>query len=111
MIKTLDEPHVPLETPAARVARLERLFASVFGTLEEMLMSFDKPEAESARKFNLKLSEVQSLHVSINKAHEVFLEKFADTSVDDGINYDTIRDDIGGQLDRIRGALDADRVS
>ena len=31
--------------------------------------------------------------------------------VDDGINYDTIRDDIGGQLDRIRAALDADRVS
>ena len=46
MIKTLDEPHVPLETPAARVARLERLFASVFGTLEEMLMSFDKPECQ-----------------------------------------------------------------
>lgn len=107
MTKPSDEPHVPLEAPAARVARLERLFASVFSTLEEMLMSFDKPEAESARKFNLKLSEVQSLHVSINKAHEVFLEKFADPAVDDGINYDDIRDNIGGQLDRIRAALDA----
>lgn len=106
-----EDSQVPLETPAERVARLERLFASVFSTLEEMLMSFDKPEAEGARKFNLKLSEVQSLHVSINKAHEVFLEKFADPSVDDGINYDDIRDDIGGQLDRIRTALDADRVS
>lgn len=107
MKKTPDDyPITDLSAPE-RVARLDRLFTSISNKLDEMMVQFGTSKGGPPKDFNIKLSELQSVHASLNKAYEVFHEKFAGTSPDDNTNFDAIRDDIGRKLDRIRAALDA----
>ena len=99
-------PKTDLSAPE-RVARLDRLFTSISNKLDEMMMQFGTSKGGPPKDFNIKLSELQSAHVSLNKAYEVFHEKFAGTAPGDTADFDAIRDDIGRKLDRIRAALDA----
>tara|TARA_R110002051_G_scaffold14460_3_gene46821 strand:- start:11066 stop:11356 length:291 start_codon:yes stop_codon:yes gene_type:complete len=92
---------------ADRVVRIDRLFTSICDTLDEMMAQFGTSKGCPPKDFNFKLSELQSAHVSLNKAQEVFYEKFAGATLEDNTNFDDIRDDIGRKLDRIRAALDA----
>ena len=105
MKKLTQHPILDEQAALKRIAILEDQFRGVSDVLSELTANLDRPDSHPPKAVMAKLMELQSIHFTIIKAHEVFNEKFRTTAVDDGVDYNKIRTDVGRQLDRIRAAL------
>ena len=105
------------DADAMDVAARERVtdIAKLFAEIRECIVVW-RAEARAATKTEMqtifsKLGELQSMHVRLLHAEEAFNEKFNRSADADTVDYDTIRHDLGCALDRIRAALDAEKLS
>jgi hypothetical protein len=103
-----DQGRDALDDAAARVAEIAELYLSVRNLLRQMIAEIETATATLPKAIVTKLSDLQSAHLKVLAAEEAFHAQQQASQPDAAIDYDALRDDIGGQLDRIRAALDAD---
>ena len=99
------------EDEATRAAVLARLFHGMSVSLDLMMTELETSKDVSPKPILSKIIELQSVNFAVLKAQEAFLEKShynEDTPEND---WEKIRSDIGGKLDRIRDAIAAENVS
>ena len=111
MTKSKHHPAADEDAAAQRVAVIEEQFRATSALLQVLMAQLGTPDSRTPKTILTKLNELQSLHTTIIHAQEVFYEKFRKADPEAGINYDEIRRDLGGQLDRIRAAIKAKGIS
>ena len=98
--------------PAAdRLAEIKRLSERIRRTLSDMADALDQKTGPTPKDVLTKLNELHAVHLKVLTAEDAFHAKLGKTSDDDAIDFEAIRTDIGGQLDRIRDSLVASGVS
>lgn len=96
---------------AARVAEISRLFESIRQVLDHMIQAIGTPDGQTPKAVVSKLNELQSVHLKVLAAEEAFHDN-QDTSEDENIiDFDAVRAEIGRQLDRLRTAIETEKVS
>ena len=103
-----DQGQDALDTASARVAEIAELYVSVRSLLRQMIAEIETATTTPPKAIVSKLSDLQAAHLKVLAAEEAFYAQQQANEPDATIDYDALRDDIGGQLDRIRAALDAD---
>ena len=93
-----------------RVEDIAALFESIKDVLVVAVAEFGKPSATAPKAVISKLMELQSAHLAVLKAEEAFYDKIQSNGNADDIDFDAIRSDIGGQIDRIRATIDAAKI-
>ena len=78
----------------------------ILGNVDRRYWPHKLPKPSCPSLWSLRLS-----HTTALKAQEAFYEKYKDTRVQDGVDYDEIRDDIWRHLDCIRAAIQSKGIS
>lgn len=91
-----------------RVAEIADLFRRTRTTLDHMIGTVGTPNAQTPKAIVTKLNELQSVHLKVLDAEEAFYAKQEESSSGTEIDFDAVRAEIGGQLDRIRKAIAAE---
>ncbi len=94
-----------------RIAVIEDQFQAIADVLNVLMADIGKVNGQTPKAIVSKLMELQTVHLAVIKAQEAFHEKFKEADVKDGVDYDDIRREIGGQIDRIRATLEAKGIS
>ena len=102
-----DQGRDALDDAAARVAETAELYHSIRNLLRQMIAEIETATAIPPQAILSKLSDLQAAHLKVLAAEEAFYALQQANEPDTTIDYNALRDDIGGQLDRIRAALDA----
>ncbi|WP_296424128.1 hypothetical protein [Yoonia sp.] len=100
-----------LQNATARVAEISRLFESIRQVLDQMIRVIGTPDGRTPKAIITKLNELQSAHLKVLAAEEVFHAQHGQSASSEDIDVDAIRADIGGQLDRLRAAITAEGLS
>jgi hypothetical protein len=96
---------------AARLARIDHLSGRISDTLEMMIDAWDTTAGTIPKPILDKLNLLHAAHLKVIAAEDAFHDKFGQDPDADAIDYDTIRSELGGRLDRIRAALLAEGIS
>lgn len=94
-----------------RVAEISELFANMRAIMARWLKDAGPVADATSKQMMTKISELQSAHLLVIRAEEVFHEKFGQGDIADGVDYEAARRDIGRELDRLRAAFEAGYVS
>jgi hypothetical protein len=105
-----DEGQETFEDTPLQTAELKRIFASVHAVLERMLRAAPTIDADTPQTLIAKLSELQSAHQQIVAAEEALHAQYGPIARSDDLDLTAIRAEIGGQLDRLRAAIMADKL-
>jgi len=98
--------------PKHRVQELKLLFRSITSGISQQVQFLKgKLTTEDAADLKAEIAKLESTHLTLAKAEEAFHEKTKDADIDDGPDYEAIRDKIGSALDRIRSNTDPESVS
>lgn len=108
---TTEPSHDPIGEARARISEMTRLFEEIRLWLDRCIALEGPVTKMSAQKMLTKLGELQTAHLMVMRAEEVFHDKFKQDTAGPGIDYDAVRRDLGRALDRIRAANDADGLS
>lgn len=111
MKKSQDYPPSDDQAARKRIAVLEAQFYKSSETLSTLIAGIGRTNGHTPKAVMSKLMELETVHTTALKAQEVFYEKYKDATVQDGVDYVEIRDDIGRHLDRIRAAIQPEGVS
>ncbi len=100
------EDFAAVERAAARerIDQISTLFAEMTTLLAQSMASEGEVTKATSQKMLAKLGELQTAHLMVLKAEEVFHDKFDQETAGAGVDYDIIRHEIGCALDRIRAA-------
>lgn len=96
---------------ADRLAEITRLSEGIRRTLSQMAEALDEKAGVSPKDVLNKLNELHAVHLKVLAAEDAFHAKLGKTADHDAIDFDAIRAEIGGQLDRIRASLVASGIS
>jgi hypothetical protein len=109
---THEDDDQPSREDAARlrITEIAALFAEMRATLVKWLRDAGPAADATPKQMMTKISELQTAHLLVARAEEVFHDKFGTGEVANGIDYDVARDDIGRELDRLRAAVEAKLV-
>ncbi|WP_411889857.1 hypothetical protein [Yoonia sp. SDW83-1] len=94
-----------------RLTEVSRLFASIHGALDQAIGTFEASGGENSQAVIAKLNELEAAHrrvVAIEEAIHAYQGK--PVGVDD-TDFEAVRAEIGGQLDRLRAAIAAEKLS
>lgn len=95
----------------ARVAEITRLFVSIRGVLDHMIGTLGTPDGDTPKTVVTKLNELHTAHLRVLAAEEAFHDQKARPGGIDAIDFDSIRAEIGSQLDRLREGMAAEGLS
>ena len=95
---------------SARHAEISRLFQSIRQILDLMIQTMGAPDGHTPKAVIAKLNELQAAHLKVLAAEEAFHAQQGDIEDSAAIDFDAIRFEIGGQLDRLRQAIMADKL-
>jgi hypothetical protein len=98
-------------TAADRLAEITHLSEGIRRTLSEMADALDQRPGATPKDVLNKLNELHAVHLKVLAAEDAFHAKLGKTADHDAIDFDAIRAEIGGQLDRIRASLVASGIS
>jgi hypothetical protein len=105
-MKTPDDPQSPHEDSARlRISQIADLFEEMRTLLARWLDEAGPAADASNKQMMNKINELQTTHMMVLRAEEVFHDKYGSTDIATGIDYDDARDTIGRELDRLRAAL------
>lgn len=102
----LDETRARVER---RAQELQRLYVDMQDLVREQMEKQRAMDKAELKEVNVKLSEMQSLQLSLLRAEETLYDKLRFKTESQRIDYDAIRREIGRALDRLRGADAATR--
>lgn len=111
MTQNDDEKQSRENAARQRVAEISTLFAEMRSVMSRWLKDAGPAADASTKQMMTKISELQSAHLLVIRAEEAFHDKFGNGEIEDGIDYETARHDIGRELDRLRAALEAKYLS
>jgi hypothetical protein len=94
-----------------RVSQIADLFAEMRTIVGRWLHEAGPASEATSKQMMSKISELQTTHMMVLRAEEVFHEKYGSPDTDTGIDYDDARDTIGRELDRLRAALGSAELS
>jgi hypothetical protein len=99
-----------LATAAERLVEVDAVSQYIRDRLREMADDLKKVTYGNLNEINKQLDLLHASHLRVVIAEDKFHDKLGTDPDADAIDYDTIRDDIGRQLDRLRDALIANGV-
>ncbi len=111
MMKIPPNPLLGAGAAADRLAEIKQLSERIRRTLSDMADALDQKTGPTPKDVLTKLNELHAVHLKVLTAEDAFHAKLGKTADDDAIDFEAIRTDIGGQLDRIRDSLVASGVS
>ena len=94
-----------------RVTEISDLFANMRAIMARWLEDAGPVADATSKQMMTKISELQTAHLLVIRAEEVFHDKFGTADIADGVDYEAARRDIGRELDRLRAAFEAGYVS
>ena len=94
-----------------RIAEITDLFAEMRALMSKWRRSAGSAADANTKQMMNKISELQGAHLALLRAEEVFHDKFGQGDIEDGIDYEAARHDIGCELDRLRTTMEARFVS
>ena len=94
-----------------RIAEITDLFAEMRALMTKWRRDAGPAADANTKQMMNKVNELQGAHLALLRAEEVFHEKFGQGDIEDGIDYEAARYDIGCELDRLRTAMEARFVS
>ncbi|MCK0121652.1 hypothetical protein MWU61_13955 [Loktanella sp. F6476L] len=111
-MKKQDNPDPDREEAARlRISQIADLFSEMRILLARWLDEAGPAADASTKQMMTKINELQSTHLMVLRAEEVFHEKYGSPDADTGIDYDDARDTIGRELDRLRASIGPKDVS
>lgn len=90
---------------AVRLAEIDHLSESIRQVLRQMSDALDDQSGPFPTEILTTLNQLHAAHLKVLTAEDAFHAKLGKTADDDAIDFEAIRADIGGQLDRIRDSL------
>lgn len=103
-----DEDREVFQDVPWQVDELKRIFLSIRGVIEQMLLTAPDIDADTPHAVIAKLSELQSVHLEIVAAEEAFHAENGPIARLDDIDLSAVRAEIGSQLDRIRATINSE---
>ena len=98
--------------PKFRIQELKLLFRSLTSGISQQVQALKgQLTDDDATGLQAEIKKLEAAHLTLAKAEEAFHEKTKDADIDGGPDYDTIRDEIGRALDRIRSNANPESVS
>ncbi|MEL6641627.1 MAG: hypothetical protein AAFP98_09990 [Pseudomonadota bacterium] len=89
-----------------RLTQISALFEDMKALMDLWLTEPGPADKTTSTKMLAKMGEMQTAHLMMLRAEEAFYDQFSERAVEEAIDYDAIRDDIGRRLDRIRATKD-----
>lgn len=111
MTKKQKNTRTRVDSAAIRLAEMERLYQDIRDTLVAMKDRLGKPDGASTKEVLTMVNELNAAHLKLVNAEDAFHAKIGTNPDIDAIDFDAIRVEIGGQLDRIRASLAASGIS
>jgi len=105
--------HRPSDGPddaRLRSVEIRRLFQTIRVAVDVMIGAIGTPDAAAPEAIFAKLNDLCVLHVKLCAAEEALNADPDEAVKTDDNDSDKMRADIGGQIDRIRAAISAERV-
>ena len=101
--------HDPMDAQA-RSVEVARLFKNILTTLQQMIATIGPADVDTPDAVIAKLNELKSAHLRILAAEEAFDGPCEKSDRYEDVDFDALRLEIGGQLDRLRAAILADKI-
>ncbi len=111
MTSTKDPPQALSEQVQDRYVEYREMFRSIRRMMVFYAVTLGPGEFLSPRVVKRKLNELQRLQVLLLKAEEALYDQAENAGANGTLDIETLRDQIGRKLDRLRASLDADKVS
>lgn len=108
MKESIEEEAEASVLAADRLAEIDALSRSIRKNLENMRAKLDCSSGPTPKDLQNKLNELHAAHLKVLAAEDMFHEKIGKHRNTDTIDYDVIRVEIGGMLDRLRESLVAE---
>jgi len=110
MIEFDEEDREVFEDLPRQVNELKRVFESIRTVIEQLILTAPEIDGATPQAIITKLSELQSVHLEIVAAEEAFHAENGPVERPDDIDLSSIRAEIGGHLDRLRAAINANKI-
>lgn len=94
-----------------RVTEITRLFHTVQLTLDQMIEALDPHNLDKPTVVIAKLNELTAAHLRIFAAEEAFDAQQCESDKVDTVDFEALRLEIGGRLDRLRAVILSDKLS
>ncbi|WP_322891681.1 MULTISPECIES: hypothetical protein [unclassified Yoonia] len=110
MTERHDTDTTPLAAAQARVIEINTLFARIRKLLDYSLRITDDLSVDTPRAIITRMDQLIAAHLKVLTAEEAF-NAAQNANPGDIADLDSIRDDLGRRLDRLRASLGANGVS
>ncbi|WP_019953851.1 hypothetical protein [Yoonia vestfoldensis] len=110
MTELHDPDPTPLAAAQARVSEISTLFARIRALLDYSLRITDDLSVDTPRNIITRMDQLIAAHLKVLTAEEAF-NAAQNANPGDIADLDSIRDELGRRLDRLRASLGADGVS
>lgn len=110
MTELHDTDTTPLAAAQARVSEINTLFARIRALLDYSLRITDDLSVDTPRTIITRMDQLIAAHLKVLTAEEAF-NAAQTANPGDIADLDSIRDELGRRLDRLRASLGADGVS
>lgn len=109
---TNDKTNAPqgVSSAALRLSEIEGLYQTLRDRVKDLTDQLGQPTGDTPKNVLNKIDQLTAAHLQLVIAEERFHEKLGQTADDDAIDYDAIRADIGGRVDRIRDSFAVGRI-
>ncbi|MEY1555168.1 hypothetical protein AB3Y40_05990 [Yoonia sp. R2331] len=111
MTSTTDPPRVKHAQVHRRFAEYREMFREIRRMMAFYGTHTSRKEVLTGQVVKRKLNELQRLQALLLKAEEALYDQIKNAETDEPIDLETIRDQIGRRLDRLRATLGAKAVS
>jgi len=106
-----DELDRARERVEARAQELQKLYVDMQALVREQMDKQRAMDKAELKEVSLKLSEMQTLQLSLLRAEETLHDKLRFKTDEAKTDYETIRREIGRKLNRLRAELGGSRLS
>lgn len=101
----------PETSAKVRLAGIEAFYERLRERTDMLLNELGTATTVTPAQILKKIDDMEKAHLCVLTAEDAFHAKFAQDLDADKIDFDAIRAELGGKLDRLRAALDTEAVS